>query len=112
MGACSRDRKFTGKKTGLPPVVVGPVCGCARGSAIAASPRSQDRHRTTHESGIRYRGGSGFDPGSGSFHQLVRAAGKRDWVATRARSVRKCKRECEKNRGNEGNLAVARRGKN
>src|SRR5206468_12875175 len=112
MGACSRDREFAGKKTGLPACLVRPVCGRARGRAIAASPRSQDRHRTTHESGIRYRGGSGFYPGSGSFHQLVRAAGKRAWVATRARSGRKRKRNCEKTRGDEGTQRVARRGEN
>src|SRR6266480_746810 len=110
VGARACDREFAGEKVRLPAGVVGSICGCARDRAIAAAARAEDRHRTANESGVRYRGGSGVDPGARSVDQLAGAQREGARFAFGARSSCECKRGSKKARGNKWTTGVARIG--
>src|SRR4030095_11666364 len=110
LGTRACDREFTGEKVRLPAGVVGSICGCARDREIALAARPKDRHRTADESGVRYRGGGGFDPRARSVYQLAGAQREGARFAFGARSVCECERGSEKARGDEGTTGLARIG--
>ena len=111
MGACAGNRKSAGEEIRLSAVIVGSVRRCAGHRAIAVAAWTEDRRRTTHESGIGYCGGSGIDSGARRLHQLAGAPREGAWIATRSRSIRERQRDREKAGGNERSTGVARSGK-